>query len=62
MQAGSAPISRRCGQDHSRRAADTCPSLVDLQVITAIARAYEQGKDISAEDLQTLAGGRRRAP
>jgi serine/threonine-protein kinase HipA len=37
-------------------AADAVPRLVDLQAITAIARAYEQGKDISAEDLQALAG------
>ena len=37
-------------------AADAVPRLVDLQAITAIARAYEQGKDISAADLQALAG------
>lgn len=37
-------------------AADAAPRLVDLQAITAIARAYEQGKDISAQDLQALAG------
>ncbi|MFM7706779.1 MAG: HipA N-terminal domain-containing protein, partial [Gammaproteobacteria bacterium] len=37
-------------------AADAVPRLVDLQAITAIARAYEQGKDICAEDLRTLAG------
>ena len=37
-------------------AADAVPRLVDLQAITAIARAYEQGNDISAEDLQALAG------
>jgi serine/threonine-protein kinase HipA len=37
-------------------AAGSVPRLVDLQAITAIAGAYEQGKDISAEDLQALAG------
>lgn len=37
-------------------APDSVPRLADLQAITAIARAYEQGKDISAEDLQALAG------
>lgn len=37
-------------------AADAVPRLVDLAVITAIARAYEQGKDISAEQMQALAG------
>jgi serine/threonine-protein kinase HipA len=36
--------------------ADAVPRLVDLQAITTIARAYEQGKDISAEELQALAG------
>lgn len=38
------------------RAADAIPRLVDLETITAIARAYEQGREISAEDMQTLAG------
>ncbi|MBB4095530.1 type II toxin-antitoxin system HipA family toxin [Ochrobactrum pecoris] len=38
------------------RAADAVPRLVDLQAITAIARAYEQGKEIAAEELQALAG------
>lgn len=38
------------------RADDAVPRLVDLGTITAIARAYEQGKDISAEDMQALAG------
>jgi serine/threonine-protein kinase HipA len=38
------------------KAADAVPRLVDLEAITAIARAYEQGKEISAEDLQALAG------
>ncbi|GGJ56829.1 hypothetical protein CDQ92_10800 [Sphingopyxis bauzanensis] len=37
-------------------AADAVPRLVDLQAITAIARAYEQGKEISAEEMQALAG------
>jgi len=38
------------------RAIDAVPRLVDLQTITAIARAYEQGGDVSAEDIQALAG------
>ncbi|CAN7729039.1 type II toxin-antitoxin system HipA family toxin [Neorhizobium sp. LjRoot104] len=38
------------------RAADTVPRLIDLEAITAIARAYEQGKEISAKDMQVLAG------
>lgn len=38
------------------RAVDAVPRLVDLQAITAIARAYEQGKEIAAEELQALAG------
>ncbi|MGR9194540.1 type II toxin-antitoxin system HipA family toxin [Rhizobium leguminosarum] len=37
-------------------AADAVPRLVDLETITAIARAYEQGKEISAEDMLLLAG------
>ena len=37
-------------------AADAVPRLVDLQAITAIARAYEQGNDISAAEMQALAG------
>lgn len=37
-------------------AAEAVPRLLDLQAITVIARAYEQGKDISAQDMQTLAG------
>ena len=37
-------------------AADSVPRLVDLQAITAVARAYEQGKEISAEEMQALAG------
>ncbi|MDL2406792.1 type II toxin-antitoxin system HipA family toxin [Rhizobium calliandrae] len=38
------------------RAADAVPRLVDLETITAIARAYEQGKEISPEEMQALAG------
>ncbi len=37
-------------------AVDAVPRLVDLQAITAIARAYEQGREISAEEMQVLAG------
>lgn len=37
-------------------AADAVPRLVDLQAITAIARAYEEGREISAEDMQALVG------
>jgi serine/threonine-protein kinase HipA len=37
-------------------AADAVPRLVELENITAIARAYEQGKEISAEEMQALAG------
>jgi serine/threonine-protein kinase HipA len=37
-------------------AADAVPRLIDLQAITAIARAYEQGKEISPEEMQALAG------
>ncbi len=36
--------------------ADAVPRLVDLEAITAIARAYEQGKEISPEEIQALAG------
>jgi len=36
--------------------AEAVPRLVDLQAITAIARAYEQGREISTEDIQALAG------
>ncbi len=35
---------------------DVVPRLVDLEAITAIARAYEQGQEISAQDMQALAG------
>lgn len=38
------------------KAADAVPRLVDLGAITAIARAYEQGQEISDEDMQALAG------
>ncbi|MBV5263025.1 type II toxin-antitoxin system HipA family toxin [Pinisolibacter aquiterrae] len=37
-------------------AAEAVPRLIDLQTITGIARAYEQGKEISARNLQALAG------
>lgn len=37
-------------------APDAVPRLVDLAAITAIARAYEQGEDVSAADMQALAG------
>lgn len=32
------------------------PRLIDLETLTAIARAYEQGKEISPEDMRALAG------
>jgi serine/threonine-protein kinase HipA len=38
------------------KAGDAVPRLVELEAITAIARAYEQGKEISAEEMQALAG------
>jgi serine/threonine-protein kinase HipA len=38
------------------KSVEAVPRLLDLQAITAIARAYEQGKEISAEDIQALAG------
>lgn len=37
-------------------AAHPVPRLINLEAITSIARAYEQGKDISPEDMQALAG------
>lgn len=37
-------------------APDAVPRLVELESITAIARAYEQGKEISTEEMQALAG------
>lgn len=39
-----------------RGAAEAVPRLVDLEAITRIARAYEQGQDISVKDMQALAG------
>ncbi len=39
-----------------RGAADALPRLIDLEAIAAIAQAYEQGKEISAKDMQALAG------
>ena len=44
------------GQIIRGRAADAVPRLVDLQAITAIARAYEQGRQVSAKEIQVLAG------
>ncbi|MCP5143185.1 MAG: type II toxin-antitoxin system HipA family toxin [Gammaproteobacteria bacterium] len=44
------------GQVIRGNAADAVPRLVELETITAIARAYEQGKEISAEEMQVLAG------
>ncbi|MEO4001959.1 HipA domain-containing protein [Mesorhizobium sp. CAU 1732] len=38
------------------KAADAVPRLVDLETITTIARAYEQGKEISSEEMQALVG------
>lgn len=37
-------------------AADAVPRLIDLEALTAIARAYEQGAELSPEDLAALAG------
>ncbi|QVM84070.1 type II toxin-antitoxin system HipA family toxin [Novosphingobium decolorationis] len=44
------------GQVIRGNAEDAVPRLVDLEAITAIARAYEQGKEVSAEAMQALAG------
>ena len=44
------------GQVIRGNAADAVPRLVELETITAIARAYEQGKEITAEEMQVLAG------
>jgi serine/threonine-protein kinase HipA len=44
------------GEINRDNAADAVPGLVDLETITAIARAYEQGEEISPEELQALAG------
>ena len=38
-------------------APDAVPRIVDLEAITAISRNYEQGGDVSAEQLQALVGG-----
>nr|WP_280638336.1 HipA domain-containing protein [Rhizobium sp. L245/93] len=38
------------------RETEAVPRLIDLQAITAISQAYEQGKEISAQDMQALAG------
>src|SRR5690606_8624315 len=38
------------------KAVDAVPRLVDLETITAIARAHEQGKENSPEEMQALAG------
>lgn len=37
-------------------AGNAIPQLIDLETITAIARAYEQGKEISPQEIQALAG------
>ena len=39
-----------------RGVGEAVPRLVDLEAITQIARAYEQGHDLAAADLQALAG------
>jgi len=44
------------GQIIRGESADAAPRLVDLQAITAIARAYEQGREVSAEEMRLLAG------
>lgn len=44
------------GQIIRGSAADAVPRLVDLDTITIIAGAYEQGRVISTEDMQMLAG------
>nr|GAJ37390.1 hypothetical protein BDOA9_0200070 [Bradyrhizobium sp. DOA9] len=38
------------------KADEAVPRLLDLEAITTIARAYEQGKEISPADMQALAG------
>lgn len=38
------------------KALDPVPRLIELEAITAIARDYEQGKEVSPEDMQALAG------
>jgi HipA-like C-terminal domain len=50
---------RFCGPDGDilkGTATQTVPRLIDLEVITSLARAYEQGQDLSAQDIQALAG------
>jgi len=42
--------------DVIRGTAEAVPRLVDLEAITAIARRYEQGVEVSAEDIKALAG------
>ena len=37
-------------------APQAAPRLIDLEAITAVARAYEQGREVSPEDMQALAG------
>lgn len=44
------------GEVMTGRARDAVPRLLELQAITAISRAYEQGREISAQDMQALAG------
>jgi serine/threonine-protein kinase HipA len=44
------------GEVISGQAAHPVPRLINLETITSIARAYEQGKDISSEDMRALAG------
>ena len=44
------------GKTNHGNAPDAVPRIVDLEAITAIARAYEQGGEVSAEQLQALTG------
>lgn len=44
------------GQIIRGKARDAVPRIVDLEMITAIARAYEQGQEVTAEQMQALAG------
>ena len=44
------------GQIIRGKARDAVPRIVDLEMITSIARAYEQGQDVTAEQMQALAG------
>lgn len=53
------------GQLIAGKASDAVPRLVELEAITRIAQDYEAGKDVSQEDMQTLAeagGSGGRAP